>query len=813
MKPQKRRPIKWHRLYFALAAFDLITIAFGLYINHELITIYSNSVKENKIWAARLGDYANLSQEAGPLDAPGNDIFESRNEPYERKRFEKASKHFESHIAKIRIDITNEVPAKFAKDLEKDLDKVVFAYKDMSQESTAIFDFFAAKHPDIAANHMASMDRKYSKLILSIADLQGDIRKIQHDLFAHQVEVANSYRKYEYIIGFLMTMIVVSVAFYGHRISRAIQEAQLLQGRQVALRESEERFRSLLQNSSDIIAIFCEKGIIRYISPAVSSMLGFTPEEIKDHTGFSRVHPDDAALATEAFAYCIGQKNKQLQSEWRMQHREGSWRHFEVVLNHCLTEPGIEGILMTFRDVTERKSIEEQIRHQAFHDALTGLPNRALFMDRLDIAQKRILRDKNAIATLFLDLDNFKVINDSLGHEAGDRLLVAIAKRLQQCVRPGDTVARLGGDEFTVLLEGLAHLDEAQSVAERIVESLHKSFNLSIGEVFASASIGLVYTTEPTEPGDILRNADTAMYQAKAGGKAGYLLFDPSMNDQYAERLSIETNLRLALERDELRVHYQPLIDLKTEYLIGVEALARWQHPTKGLLMPATFIPIAEETDLIIPVGYWVMEEACRQAQEWRTRFPAHHAFIVNVNLSGKQLQRPDVVERVLEILAKTNLPPDALKLEITESVMMADRGNTVSKLQRLKAAGVKLAMDDFGVGYSSMARLSDYPIDTVKIDRAFISRLPDEEALSVVRAIITLSKALGFDVTGEGIETEDQLARLQGAGCDIGQGYYFARPLLKDAVDNLMATNRQLVIRAEKEREPEFIEEILRAA
>ena len=421
-----------------------------------------------------------------------------------------------------------------------------------------------------------------------------------------------------------------------------------------------------------------------------------------------------------------------------------------------------------------------EMEHQAFHDALTDLPNRALFRNRLDFALTRRQRLASPLAVVFIDLDNFKFINDSMGHDIGDQLLIEIAARLQACVQPGDTVARLGGDEFIILLEHLTCVQEALDFGERILASWHQPLALKGKEHFATGSIGIAYCEEGNSNSeDLMRNADTAMYHAKNEGKANYVLFHPDMNQHVHEKMELEIGLRGAVERDELRVHYQPLIDLRTGRLIGAEALMRWQHPTLGLLAPGRFIGVAESTGLIVPMGYWILDQACRQAQVWRQQFPTHSEFMINVNLSGKQLQRDDIVKRVQEILQNTGLPPTNLKLEITESVMMEDVEGVVAKLNQLKDIGVMLALDDFGTGYSSMANLSAFPIDTVKIDKSFIQQMnASEDKSSVIAAIISLSKALRMDVTGEGIETKDHVSQLQGMGCDIGQGFFFAKPL-----------------------------------
>ncbi|MEQ1821220.1 MAG: EAL domain-containing protein [Fimbriimonadaceae bacterium] len=424
----------------------------------------------------------------------------------------------------------------------------------------------------------------------------------------------------------------------------------------------------------------------------------------------------------------------------------------------------------------------QEIEHQAFHDKLTGLPNRALFMDRVNFALTRAKRTGIGTATLFIDLDNFKLVNDSLGHDVGDQLLIAVADRLVEAVRPGDTVARLGGDEFTVLLEDLPGLSEAEAVAQRILVALRKPISLESRETFACASVGLAYTNDSNiEVVSLVKNADTAMYRAKANGKSNYVVFDESMLDHAIERLELETDLRQALDRQELDVHFQPIVDLPTERLIGAEALARWNHPSRGPVPPGRFIPIAEDTGLIIPIGYWVLEQACLQAKKWIVEFDEPN-FVMNVNLSGKQLQRDDVVARVKEVLERTGLPAQSLKLEITESVLMEDREGVVAKMLELTKLGVHLALDDFGTGYSSLSTLRAFPIDTLKIDRAFISLLGQEEdATAIIEAILGLAKTMKMDVTGEGVETQDQSNLITSLGCKAGQGYLYDKPLTSE--------------------------------
>ncbi len=428
------------------------------------------------------------------------------------------------------------------------------------------------------------------------------------------------------------------------------------------------------------------------------------------------------------------------------------------------------------------KTIQErtaQIQHQALHDSLTGLPNRALFMDRVDSALDRRRGTQRITAVLFVDLDNFKLVNDSQGHSVGDALLVEVAADLQAAARHGDTVARFGGDEFTLLLEDLEDVGEAELVAQRILCSLRNPFRVQGREVFADCSIGIGYTMDPeTTAEHLMRKADAAMYRAKSEGKASYMVYDQSMLDLAAERFDLETCLHKALEKGEIAVYYQPLIDLKTGALSGAEALARWMHPTDGHISPGRFIPIAEETGMVVPIGYWILEEACRQAQAWISERGLDR-FCMNVNLSGKQLQRSDVVERITEALDRTGLPPSCLKIEITESVLMANQDDVVAKMLRLRALGVRLALDDFGTGYSSLSTLGAFPIDTLKIDQSFVGRLDKEDgAVSIVEAIMALARSMRMSVTGEGVETAAQMRVLRNLGCLTGQGYLFGRPL-----------------------------------
>lgn len=470
----------------------------------------------------------------------------------------------------------------------------------------------------------------------------------------------------------------------------------------------------------------------------------------------------------------------------------------------------LKGGVIVCRDITSRKRVEEQLLHDAFHDGLTGLPNRALFMERLGHAISLTKqREDYLLAVLFLDLDRFKVINDSLGHMIGDQLLIAISRRLETCLRSGDTIARLGGDEFAILLEDIKNDSYPKYIAERIQKELMRPFNLSGHEVFAGASIGIAMsTTGYDRPDDLLRDADTAMYHAKTQGTlaARHQVFDNAMHIRAVALLQLETDLRRAVERGEFQLHYQPIVSLKTGKINGFEALVRWQHPERELVSPAEFIPIAEETGLIIPIGWWVLREACRQMRAWHLQFPLKTPLTISVNISAKQFSQPDLIQQIEQILQETGIDARSLKLEITESVLMENAKSVAAMLVQLQALGLRLSMDDFGTGYSSLSYLRRFPIDTLKIDRSFIRNVDvNVEEIKIMRTVVDLAWNLGMDVVAEGVETKTQMYQLQALKCDFGQGYLFSKPLDSLAAEALIAAKNINYLTAKPVRRYKF--------
>jgi diguanylate cyclase (GGDEF)-like protein/PAS domain S-box-containing protein len=543
---------------------------------------------------------------------------------------------------------------------------------------------------------------------------------------------------------------------------------------------NERRFQSMVQYSSDLITLVGVDLRISYESPAVASVLGRTPEQVIGRFVTDFVHPDDAPnLQAQFIKVLTGGLRAKSTFEYRAAHPNGEWRTIDTVMNNLLDEPDIGAIVLNGRDVTERRALERELNHQAFHDTLTGLANRALFLDRLAHAMDRGDRLADPVAVLFLDLDDFKTVNDSLGHPAGDRLLVAVADRIRLATRPGDTVARFGGDEFAILVESGSMPAAAEVLAERVTGALEPPFHVLSNEVSMRASIGIALGQRPREtPDDLLRDADLAMYLAKHNGKGRFEMYRPDMHTDAVHRLETAAGVRAGLEGHQFEVYYQPIVTAHTGRLIGAEALVRWNHPSRGVIAPDEFIPTAESTGLIVQLGRQVLRDAASQTQQWRENGVVDDDFYISVNLSARQLQEPDLVDQVSSALEESALPASALVLEMTESSLIEDLDRTLPRLHALKQLGLRLAVDDFGTGYSSLSYLADLPVSLVKIDKSFIDRItPDADSSAMIRGVVDLSRALGLSCIAEGVEMDNQLAVLDELGCDSAQGYLFARP------------------------------------
>lgn len=549
-----------------------------------------------------------------------------------------------------------------------------------------------------------------------------------------------------------------------------------------ALRESEYKMRTLLDSMSEGLIQVDKYKIIEFVNDRFCEMTEYDRKELLGSNMSDLLIFDDEEKDSFNRVNDNNLKGDTRQYELKLKKKSGESLYVIVgdapVFN---AEREIIGTMGVFTDITERKQIEEQMVHDAFHDALTGLANRKLFMEHLRMSLHKIKRESSKVfAVLFLDFDRFKVINDSLGHTEGDKLLIAIAGRLEFILRPGDLVARLGGDEFTILLSEINSPDDALFVAERIQQEMKHPFDLGGSEIVTSASIGIAYgSNEYAHAEEILRDADIAMYRAKAKGKACYQIFDQSMHEEVRNKLHIEREMRQALEQEEFQLYYQPIVDLDTGDLSGFESLIRWQHPIRGMVPPGDFIPIAEENNMILPLGKWILYESCRQMRAWQKESISAWNLMVSVNLSGKQFVQPDLVEQVADVLAETGLPPRCLKLEITESYLMENSELAVKTVTKLRELGLQLSLDDFGTGYSSLSYLHSLPVSYLKIDRSFVSRMMSSKKNSeMVQTIIRLAQNLRMKVIAEGIENNEQMAHLQILNCQYGQGYFFSKPL-----------------------------------
>jgi len=563
------------------------------------------------------------------------------------------------------------------------------------------------------------------------------------------------------------------------------------------LQESEARLESILNSLEEVVwSASAQTYKFLYLSPAAEKVYGRPVSEFfaSQNLWLEVIHPEDRKRVEKTMPILM--EKGSINQEYRILRPDGEVRWLSdrrhVIYDQNGVAMRLDGII---EDITQRKRAEEQLIHDALHDVLTGLPNRNLFMERVERALKHAKRYKDYVfAVLFIDLDRFKIVNDSLGHVVGDRLLIAFAQLLQRCLRITDTVARLGGDEFTVLLEDINHIDDATKIAERIQLELMSPFNLENHTVFTSASIGIVLGSKGYERSlDILRDADIAMYSAKEAGKARYTIFDREMYAKTLQLLHLESDLRQAIDGKEFLIHYQPIISLATGKLIGFEALVRWQHPERGLVSPCEFISTAEDIGLIVPIGEWVLRQACRQLRDWQLKFPSAKSLKMSVNLAIQQIKESKLLQQIDQILAETGLDGSSFRLEITESMLLHHTELTINVLSQIRARKIQLSIDDFGKGYSSLSYLHRFPINNLKIDSYFVSRMNyDPENFEIVRTINTLAHTLGMDVVAEGVETAEQFAQVRALGCEFGQGYFFSKPLDCKAAESLILADPQ---------------------
>jgi diguanylate cyclase (GGDEF)-like protein/PAS domain S-box-containing protein len=601
---------------------------------------------------------------------------------------------------------------------------------------------------------------------------------------------------------FMMVFAAIMAGLLFRRFEAARRSGE--EGVAAATARGEARFQALVHNSSDLITLVDADLAITYQTPSITRLLGYAEDELIGTQLADLTHPEDRLSLVAARAEATSADQASATSHLRLRHRDGSYRHVQSIHTNLLGDPDVRAVVVTTRDVTAQKELEAQLQHNAFHDGLTGLANRALFADRLEHALARTDRLAAPVSVLFVDLDDFKAVNDGAGHSSGDELLVAVAERLRTVLRPSDTVARLGGDEFAVLIEDAADPAQTEAAAARLLAALAEPFAIGGADdsaddkVRITASVGIATgAAGQHDAAELLRHADVAMYAAKEAGKGRSAVFAPDMDSAIIGQLQLKAELARAVERGEFTVHYQPTVELATGRLAGVEALVRWQHPERGLVPPLDFIPLAEQTGLIVPIGRFVLREACLQMSAWHRDYATRPPMTVSVNLSARELDEPGLVGSVREALEEAQLDPAHLVLEITESLLLVDLPTTIGTLLELRALGVRLAVDDFGTGYSSLSYLENLPVDILKIDKSFVDRIADlapgvddgggAQRSVMVSAISQLGHALSLQMVAEGIEQPEQVSTLRGLDCQYGQGYYFARPLPADALAELL--------------------------
>ncbi|HEY5144848.1 MAG TPA: EAL domain-containing protein [Solirubrobacteraceae bacterium] len=581
-----------------------------------------------------------------------------------------------------------------------------------------------------------------------------------------------------------------------YQVALALESAVLTE--ELVRSQSEARFGSLVQNSSDVVLVIDPNTTIKYVSPSIERVLGFPAHDVIETRASEMVHRDDRAAMLHAIsAVAAAADGASELIEFRIRNAWGDWLSAESLTSNLTRDANVGGIVLNMRDVSERKRFEAELARQAFHDSLTGLANRALFRDRVDHALARRRDRGNQVAVLFIDLDDFKNVNDSLGHVSGDVLLREVGRRVSDAIRAEDTAARLGGDEFAILLEDVDGEGRASEVAQRLLVALREPLLLDGKDMSVSASIGIAFAAAQDDAvgsEELLRNADVAMYTAKEHGKGTFQIFEQAMHASVVEQLELVADLQTAVQDDRLVLHYQPIVVIETGEITGFEALVRWNHPVRGFVSPADFIPAAERSGLIVPIGRWVLETACREAVAVQRIAPRSPQLKVSVNLSARQLQRPDVEDHVRHALQESGLDPAALVLEITESMLIDDWDLALERLQNLRAIGVKIAVDDFGTGYSSLNYIRQLPVDILKIDKSFVDGLVESGSeTALMAAIVDLASVLELHPVAEGVEHEAQLQRLRAMGCELGQGFLFSRPVAAADLRALLADEQSL--------------------
>lgn len=788
------RSIKWHRPYFFLAAFNVLVVSLGMLLNHQLVEAYQRSVTANRAWVEQLASYSSLVSLAGNVNAPANTVFESREFNREEKRLRDANIAFSQTLEKAKAQLQlrtlqaetyDEVTRLSIHNLRQELEIIDTSMAAMVKEVSLVFSALKAGDPEYALARMTTLDRRYADVLGALAVFREHVALIQSELLAQEISTVENLRRYQYVLlGFVLILVAGAIAYGRHMIRQITLQTIEKDGYLVALRDSEEKFRrqaSLLDKAKDAIVVCDMDQRILYWNHGAEQVFGWRKEEVMGRCAKDFLY-HEPVLLQGLFDLMM------LVGEWSgehvKRHKDGKLLTVESSWTLVRDENGMpQSIFSIDTDISKRKAAEEEVQRLAFYDQLTGLPNRQLLQDRLQQAVLGSVRKCLQGAVMFIDLDNFKTLNDTYGHDRGDLLLQQVALRLTACVRQTDTVARWGGDEFVVLLEELSGddreaLHHAEGIADKIVAALNKPYDLNGYQHSCTSSVGIaLFDAQVSSSHELLKRADLAMYRAKAAGRNAIRFFDPTMQAAVSSQAGLEHDIRESLEKGEFSLAYQPQVT-RGGRITGVEALIRWNHPVRGNVPPFQFIPMAEETGLIVPLGRWVVQTACAQLAAWE-RDPLMASLTMSVNISAREFRHGDFVKNMQDILARSGANPALLKLELTESVLLEDTSDAVEKMMVLQRHGLTFSLDDFGTGYSSLSYLKRLPLHQLKIDRSFVSDVPnDPQDVAISQAIIALGQNLGLAVIAEGVETEEQMRFLSENGCDAYQGYLLSKPI-----------------------------------
>lgn len=841
---RNQRAPKWHIVYSLLALFDVLVVGSGLIYVHRIDRSYHDSVATTQRWDGRLREASLLDDATTRIGTAVSRAMSSGDTAMAKEQVGVASRTFATRAKALRQDVGG-IEGEARTDILASLDEASAAVSDMTDAALEVLNQLVANSTNQVPSRLVALNNSQARTNNALRKLRTNMTAVQREVFDAQEDEIAALQRVEYLIGGLFLVMVLGATIYGSRLrgeferrtvenethlrelertydelseARAVLEervaarteelakandalrAEVEERRRAEadLRLSEERYELAAHSANDGLWDWDLRSGQFYSSPRWRALLGYGDEDLRGNINewMDRVHPDDRVALQIKIGTHLQDPSHPLELEHRVMHRDGDYRWMLVRATAVTDEAGQPARMVgSHADVTARKNAELQLMHVALHDTLTSLPNRAYFMDHVDAVLRRSRTPQGTrFAVLFIDLDRFKVVNDSLGHATGDELLVEVGKRLTAVVRPGDMVARLGGDEFTILLENLASDDGAINVAERILQSLADPLQLGGYEVRVGASIGIAYGSPAyNTPGEILRDADTAMYQAKSDGRGLYRVFESSMYDAALDNLVLESELSIAVEREQFRLQYQPIVDLADGHITGFEALVRWQHPVRGLINPALFMSIAESTGDIVSIGRWVLEQVCRQIGLWRRSLVNADRLAVSVNVSPRELWQVDFVPFVAGLLRTYGIRPSALRLEIPEGAVSRNRDETASVMRNLAELGIGITIDDYGAGNTTPAAINELPVDMLKIDRTCVQLLgEDGSGSSLAAAFIETARNLRIPVIGEGIETTAQRDTLLELGCAYGQGYHFAAPLDPDEVPGVVATSPQ---------------------